>query len=265
MRLSIAITFLAFSFSLFAQKNIDEYQGMGGFIASISETSFKQNESLVSGKVINQITFINDRPIRKDSKGENGEIESQRFYTYEGRNLVKIQDVLIDGTLKRVTDYKYNENGKLVFEQRYVPQFEITTTEATSYNEAGKVSKSIFSNNGETVDEVRFEYNPNHVVMIKRYDTKGKLKSIKTIQYDDYEMLILSEDVKFTGENSFLNMKSIFEYDERGNLIKTTIGNLVEIREYEYDKWGNWIKMITYDQDKALTQSIVERDIIYSK
>lgn len=265
MRSSITIAFLVFSFSLIAQKNIEEYQGMGGFIASITETCYKQNESTVSDKVINQITFINDRPVRKDSKNVVGEIESQRFYTYEGRNLVKIKDVLIDGTLMKVTDYKYNEKGKLVFEQRYVPQFEITTTEATSYNQLGKVSKLVFSNNGETVDEVRFEYNPNHVVIRKRYDPKSKLKSVKTIQYDDYEMLILAEDVKFTGENSFLDMKSLFEYDERGNLTKTTIGKLVEIREYEYDQKGNWIKMIIYDQGKASLMSIVERDITYSK
>lgn len=81
---------------------------------------------------------------------------------------------------------------------------------------------------------------------------------------------------KYTGVEKFGNVEKdsledmrIFKYDEKGNKVEETFSGTfsnepIKVNftyKYEYDKTGNWIKRINY-QDGVLG-SITEREIEY--
>ena len=140
----------------------------------------------------------------------------------------------------------------------------VYTTSFTATEKFGEVTKDDWEEN----EKQKFDDKGNEiesVSYVKWVVRKGKgLRWNWKYKYDDKGNRIESATYDVYGE---LMGKSKFKYDDKGNQIEWAYydkdGELdyTEIYELEYDSKGNWIKKITYKDDKPTF--ISEREIEY--
>jgi hypothetical protein len=91
----------------------------------------------------------------------------------------------------------------------------------------------------------------------------GRLKRKNTYKYDDKGNEI---EKNFYNSSGSLGNKSTYKYDDKGNLIEENSyysdGSLEskETYMYEFDKMGNWIKRVSFKEDKpdVITERVIE-------
>ncbi|MCF8265616.1 MAG: hypothetical protein K9I99_14035 [Melioribacteraceae bacterium] len=199
-----------------------------------------QTKSLTDSDKIGERVFFNaDRTLNKIERyNTNGEIHTMWIYEHDqDGNLIKMESYDGETRLAMVREMKFDENGNEILRQERRTQKRTISFEYRSYNEYGQKTKE------------RIE------------DQDGKLIGEEEYIYDNY-LLIEVQNKNITG---YVLGKSVYEYDENGNII-----SVKRIREddilseifYEYDENGNvtridqgfFYRTFSYDTDNNLIE-----------
>ena len=185
-------------------------------------------------------------------------IQYKNTYKYdENGNL--IEDSSSYWGFNSVSKYLYDEAGNLLQMDymntedslilRYIYKYDIDgrMAENSSYNSNGELHEKM----GNIVETTSTNPNPllNDITYYK-HDLKGNMLEVNS-KYPD-------------GSQNYLNT---YEYDEKGNVIKShkegiVFHNVTELTfQYEFDKVGNWISMISFKGEVA--ETLTERTINY--
>lgn len=138
----------------------------------------------------------------------------------------------LDGVLKHATEYINDKNGNHTRESHYDKDMKLSWAQEYTYDKNGNVLET------------------------RKIDSDNQLT--KKIIYAYNSKKQLSEEMTYEG--TVLTYKCHNVYDAQGNLIEKIITEPVigttsqEIREYQYDEQGNWLKFDVY-LDGALEQS----------
>ena len=161
---------------------------------------------------------------------------------------------------KQIRKLKKYESGDLIEKQKYC------------YMKNNKVEVYYYSKEDGFYAKIINKYDENNIITEGYlYDSFGNLneKEISRLNKDGHELLDCYQ-------TQTKNIISIYEYDNSGNIILESEGesslegaiqtpgerhNKYRYDTYDYDKEGNWHKMIFYINNK-LTQ-ITEREIDY--
>ncbi|AFL96689.1 hypothetical protein ACQ1Q1_08150 [Ornithobacterium rhinotracheale] len=183
----------------------------------------------------------------------------------------------------------FNEKGNCIEEVRYNSEGNIDRKSTLAYDEKENCIERVRYNAEGSIDEkmtLAYDDKGNKIECVF-YNSDDSIYSKSTYAYDEKGNCI--EEVWYNSEDS-IDVKSTYFYDEKGN-VRTVVwydsegsmtrkniydyeGNQIQVdyynsegkfyREtytYEYDTHDNWIKKITYKNDKA--ESIAEREITY--
>ncbi len=220
---------------------------------------------------VKSFTNFTYKAIEKFGEVQKGERVENYFQNFE-------QFYNKKGFLQKQNSYYYNslyEENILVYDKKG------TKIETNIYNSIGKLkSKNIYKNDtkGNIIEEDEYS------------DIKGSLKQKNIYKYDKDANLIehtiynhkneletkfilkynkaLIEISNYFSDGS-LNWKNTYKYDNRENVMELNVykfdGSLdyKYTYKYKYDKNGNWIKQISYKNDKLY--EIVERKYEYYK
>ncbi|KKQ34728.1 MAG: hypothetical protein US52_C0049G0006, partial [candidate division WS6 bacterium GW2011_GWA2_37_6] len=164
-----------------------------------------------------------------------------------------------------ITKYAYDANGNVV-DMTNPRGFKTTYT----YDALNRLVKATDAKSGVTT----FSYDANSN-LVKQVDQKGTITQFK---YNSLDRLVQKiENVKYTCTTTDCNLKTVYEYDKHGNLIKLTnpkgfstqfkydkahrnteiIDATGSSTKFEYDKIGNLVK-VTDRNGNVTTQSYDE-------
>lgn len=213
-----------------------------GNVKSIHDCCYeadKINGEIITGKLESKELTIFDR---------NGNIEvfSSNFESYRNENKYdskgnKIESIKYDsdGSISYIVTYIYDEYGNMIEYSGKYPDGKLFMRDISRYNKDGfKIEETLF------------------------FETK--IASNESYRYDDIGNMIESISYKSDGR---ISHKFLYKRDEHGNLIESKLYNANGIIdrvwscEYKYDKRGNWINQIRYDDNNPT--SITERVIEY--
>lgn len=199
-----------------------------------------------------QIIYYSEGLLENDNYTEKitvQEIEANEFnstciVTIENAQGITIQEYDENDNITKIVD----DNGKVTVncydEGRLTST--ITPYKGTSEDELNRVSYK-YSTTGKLVEE-KTPIEQNEDGSISYY--------IEKYEYNDYGDIILYEKTINNTDEEELYSKSEYEYDERGNLLKTTEydtdGSVLAIAQYYYDEAGNRVRQYT-----GLTDSLV--------
>ena len=172
----------------------------------------------------------------------------EKFYDSDG-NLVKTSRLIVDGVLDGFTlETEYNSAGKVIRERRLCPDGIILchSQDIYEYDESGKLVKKVLSLDYSHCDTETYEYT--------EHDENGNpLKAI------------ITTDIKYKGKGKGGPFVEKYEYDENGNITKTTRedmdGRIHYITRYEYDKNNNITKRTDMKNDgRVIVEETYEYD-----
>ena len=146
-----------------------------------------------------------------------------------------------DGSVdKEIILYKYDDKGNRIQMQFVDEDGNILSTYKSKYNENGReIECSMYNNQSILENRLEYIYNEEDCCVETRTYFNEVLTSITLFKYDEYKHIL--ECVRINYE---MATKEVDTY------------------EYEYDKYGNIIKMIVYDNDMNVV-SKDEREFIY--
>lgn len=189
------------------------------------------------GRVIEESVFDTDgnlkykRTFKYDNNGNNIEREDQTAYTHDTNRFMYSKYV-----------YKYdNKNNKIGWYREDNIDSSLSPMETYKYDD-----------NGNILEEKSFSDGVLSAIIKYDYDNNGNLIEVKTNSLDrDY------------------SSKATINYDEKGNEIERVETGVIDKEpikikntyKYEFDKNGNWIKKIEYED--GIAEMITKREIEY--
>jgi antitoxin component YwqK of YwqJK toxin-antitoxin module len=176
----------------------------------------------------------------KERNFDNGSLRFISTNTYENGRLINVEVLNPDGAIMSTTQNRYNSLGKLV--ESIVISKTISSKTTIEYDEAGWMkSKETVTTTKDNSRLSSHEPTPGRIVI--RYSEKGleteslhyselgMLKSRQTLTYNEQRRLSESIFYKANGE---IERRWIYEYDEYGNLVKTSWVILLPTGETKY-------------------------------
>ncbi len=231
----------------------------------------KRNYQYNNHKNIIEVKYFNPK----------GKLLFKREYIYNDKEmLIEISRHAFIPSLKdreRHVIYKYCENGLLAEIDYYDRRGSLKQKTINKYDEKRRKIESFeYSSYGSLRYSITYEYDEfDNMVQTNRYKHYGSFNDTqKTYTYDNNGNLI--EESKYelyqksTGPFSSINRLSRimnYIYDENGRLIRKTFNKLdggflaSYAYEYDYDKQGNWIKRIQFEN--GVPRYILIREIEY--
>jgi hypothetical protein len=173
--------------------------------------------------------------------------------------------MILRGNLLNITIYEYEHGNKFKmssYETSGGPPY----YERYSYDEKGNLIEKIGykSNSSRLISKETYKYDAKeNEIELKEYNSGGGLEGYEIYKYDEKGNKI-EADYFSSGGN--LSNISKYKYDEKGNETEYDIYNkdhdmrINSRNKYVYDKYGNWIKRISYRDEKAkkITERIIE-------
>jgi YD repeat-containing protein len=263
------------------KKSDGEKYDLKGAVKSVRISSFKavgNLDDIKQGIQLNSFPHSNNLTLFNESGKITEEIyfnldDSLRFkyvLTYdENERLIRNESFHDDYSERTRTNYKYDEQGKLIEEVHYARILKKTTglilnhKKTFSYDENGNLIEENFSNGNPYFDQkktYKFDDNANLTNQLD-LDADGQLKDKSMYKYDEH-----GNKTEFTYRDVGGAITTfLYKYDANGNLIEEgTKGSSIKTSyEYDYDNQGNWIKKIQFSSKNA--ECIVIRVIEYWK
>lgn len=214
---------------------------------------YKHDEN---GNLIEDISYnSNEEPIIKTVfiYDESGNLVEKNGYGYF---------LSIDGTLAHQWTYKYDEKGNQI---EVLNVFEKSRW-TYKYDEKGNVLEyNMHKANGSLGIKEKSKYDKmGNKIENNVYSSDGSLRSKYSYKYDKRGNEI--EESVYHSDGS-LKEKETYKYDEKGNVIEESWYNSNDILvanwkyQYDFDKKGNWIKRISFEDGKPT--DIREREYEY--
>jgi serine/threonine protein kinase len=216
-------------FNINGNKNKEEY--FSNQTGGLNLKEFYQYNN--KGKIIERISFDN-----------NGKLRNKETFKYDEK------DTLIE-------DDFYDENGKLVLKSIY------------HYDPNANRIADNYSSNGNLCTKSVNQYDLKGNLLVEiLYDSTGSTIAKDTYQYDKDDNLFV--EIHYYSHHYFgdkLVKRINYKYSNGNNLIEekffdekgSILGELTY--KYEFDKYGNWIKQISFLDGKP--SSITERILKY--
>ena len=203
------------------------------------ESSTRDSSDNLWHRVIN-IRDSNDRLIQVNWLAPDGSIKAKDYFKYEKENRIEKLWCYADDSAYAKEVYKYNDDNVL--------------EEMITYNADGSLkSKSVYFYDESEQEEV-----------VDVFVGNDSLQSKFINKYDDKENLIGYSKYNSAG---VLDSRDSNKYDDKGNVIVWIWFNsdgsihMKEIYKYEFDKIGNWLKKVTYENGKP--KKMIVRKITY--
>ncbi len=178
-------------------------------------------------------------------QGKDGEVYeySKRVKSYDEQGRVKKDEFWIEGKIKTIQEYIYEDKNKEVERtMNYNDKEEIASewSEERIYNDNGEVVKEyVYLDEENLYQWVEYVYNTQGDCIERReYGADGSVWNIERCEYlyDDMGNIIQWRDLKdFSGD-----LGSCIHPDTDGG----------KWGERSYDEWGNIVEYITYDEDR---------------
>jgi hypothetical protein len=224
----------------------------------------KEGDKVITG-AINFISLKNIL-VRYDSSGRwidkclylAGNAEMRYYYKYDDKGHVLEENIRSsDKTGSYRNTYKYNNKGNLIENLQYDDKGKLEAKRAYRYNEKGFLSEYLFyDQDGIIMGRSTFKSNDKGEIIEELSYFDQDLYNGKTLcTYNDSGKLIEENSYDQTGE---LLSNTQHKYDDMGNEIemvdqKYSYNETQRKKfEYEYDSQGNWIKMVSYYDDKPV-------------
>lgn len=279
------------------EKNDLEKNDLIGKVKIIEEKNYITSEKF--GKVIKlklqdwRITTFNilGNIIEEKIFDENGKINSISRIKYDKENNI-IEKTFVGGGNSEIGKYIYDKNGNNIEFTYYHNNDEISFKQINKFDQKNNlIDHRFYEYNGNLRDKTLSKYNDNGLVIeTKEYSSNGTyivFSSKKTKEYDEKGNLIVEKNYDEKGNLEFIYK---YVYDEKNNEIEKILSkdNSIEkntrtfdkfnnciknfeylnnnlksnfTNNYKYDKKGNWIQRIHFNNDIA--NRIDEKHIEY--
>ena len=215
----------------------------------VKETGNEVIDSVISSYVCTY-TYNDDNSISSHKKTERNGVttKTDTVTTYNDKELptqISVSETLNDTTVETVTKFEYNEKGKPI----RVSQSIMGNESVIEYEYTDEYGSNIMkSSNGMTVEQT-CDQNGNIIKSVTKTQN-GDIMSTTESQYDENNKLI---------KMTYNGVITEFEYTyENGLLVtenKKINGKTGSCISYEYDKYGNIIKIITADELGNITNT----------
>lgn len=183
------------------------------------------------------------------------------------KNILELDSYEYDGTLKSKTVFTYDNNGKMVAAIEYNGDGSTSVKYKWSYNYRGSISEEQRLNkSGDLDSRITYVYDDKeNKIEMKQYlktDTTFYWKEV--YKYDEGGRMIGKDIDCF---EKFQNTIETYQYDSKANKTGRDLHEkngevyLAYRWEYEYDKYGNWIKKIEFKNNSP--KIIITRMIVY--
>lgn len=232
------------------------------------------NEVALTGKV-KSVIETNYEPIEKFGdiiKGEKikGYASSEAtLYNSEG-NVIENIRYRSDGEMEYKSIFKFDEKANKIQKDVYNSNKELEGRWEYNYDDKGMISETnIYDSIGKFIRKIKCEYDINgRVIEDYTYNSDGKLEERMTLDYIDAK----NKTESIYNANGDLIFKNVYEYDENKTLMRQEyniyglygkdIRTLYTYKYTKYDKEGNWIERIQYNEENIPT-IITDRKIEY--
>lgn len=180
-------------------------------------------------------------------------------------------DLNENGQITTITEY--DKDGEITGKTTQVWKDKYSLSEYSTYGESGNMATKIeYYYNGDklnqaivhhydennVIEKLSYTYDGDRVVQIDGF--KGGKKSKTTYSYLDDNDSYICLNVDYSGEktertiyldndNRIIKMLAdgdtyTYQYNEKGDELKTTYSHFVNTFTYKYDDKGNWIEMV---------------------
>lgn len=217
------------------RKTIQHYytydKNSGGFVKkSVSINSYNDDGYLAESYYLYNGSYSDGSPTKKT------------YHYNEENQIISIHNVSPKKT-KYSTDVKfiYNGKGHLTSKETIYPDGDKYIDRYQTDNKGRIVKKESFNKNNQLSSETEIRYNGSKRTEIRTsYSTKdGSINGTYTTVYKN------DKSISYTSESKWSNNTSTYEYDSKGNLVKSTSkgkNTYVYNYNYVYDNKDNWIK-----------------------
>lgn len=234
------------------------------------------NEFVLNGKV-KSVIETSYEPIEKFGeiiKGDRirGNASSKlNLFNSEG-NLIENITYSSDGEIEYKSIFKYDENTNKTEKEIYNSKRKLEGKWEYNYDDKGMMKETnIYDSIGKFIRKVKYEYDINgRVIEDYKYNSDGILEEKMVFDYFDLK----NKTESIYNFNNDLIIKNDYEYDDDKKLIKQEyniyglygkdIRTLYTYMYTKFDKDGNWIERIQYNEENVPTM-ITERKIEYYK
>lgn len=170
---------------------------------------------------------------------EDGTIDERNVYQWENKQLVSHIIEMPHEGMKEEYRYSRTPEGKLTKEQKFYGDDPGEATEYF-YNADGQIERVIkYDADGEKEHEEQFEFENKLLKVHRIYDGSGSLISVSEFTNENGRPVIRKE----TDEEGNPVHETSYQYDDKGNLIKTvtknTEGKVIESYAVTFDEKGN--------------------------
>ncbi len=228
-----------------------------------------QKENLVE----KEIATYNSKGYKTGGRLFNDETNLVSLFTYkydENNNEIEYTSSDKDYELEERYTSVYDQDGNLIDMRIYNRKGNLKYRWAYQYNAKGELIKKVkYDRHSEQVFKRNIQ-NYSDRKITTTYDPEGNLLAKVVRLYDDHEREIQKTLMNSEGN---IDRKSIKVYNDRGFLISDEDINYLRDQhikmtmEYELDKKGNWIQMLSIVEDmksnKKVPLRIIEREIVY--
>jgi len=276
---ALICTLLVLSYTTIAQRKSDRQKlGLIGNVKSIKETSYKEVEKF--GEIVrekdrskfweyNFYYIFNKRGnklIQKEYGGLLSSYESEYTFKYNRKgNIIKCNG-LVDSDFLRVPNkfykiFKYDNNNNIISEGEYTKyNHKLSNKYIYKYdNNNNLIEKNYYKSDGSLENKSKYKYNDKgQEIEENYYKSDGNLQEKYISKYNDEGYIIQKNTYKPDGS---LSHAGTYKYDNRWNMINDSIFSYTY--KYEYDKNGNWISKIEFDNN--VKKHIIIRELEYFK
>ena len=245
------------------------HEGTQEEISTKAIFEYDEKGRVVKNEIIQNEKSVQNIEIKYDEKARTITMEGERQFSYDSvyksvaaydENWKMIKRESFDKNGKLIQLSEYDTNGNVAKVISYDENGGIKSHTVYEYDKKGTLIKeSSYDGNGTVEDYTVYENDENgYILKYTRYDANGVKKHCT-----EYFENTTNENKYFSGKerrsesySSDGSLSGITEYNRNGDIVKSEqyiSGKLYAIKEMEYDERGNLIKSSSYDADRKFT------------
>ena len=255
-----------------AKQLINDGKYMDAYLALQECRNYKDTEELLD-KFTVEYSELSDTvyKISKDT-GELYKTKNSKSKYIFSQGGVRLHSILIhsysydlDGIILQKNKSALDDRGNIIVTTTYDQDGNIKKNKEYEYDDKNNLTLKTYYENGKIIERHEYEYDDKLNKTLYRYtsnNTNPKYTTEYTYEYEHHITGIKTHYRVITSDASEKNYKYENQFDDRGNLILSTIYDpdgkvyLISEQEFEYDENDNKTKYIytVYDSSNNITQ-----------